>query len=391
MARYSLGGRTVYELKQPDGYRIRAKKVQETRYISKPLRSQVLPHSVWWVDRKLLSAGVFLSDPYAYTDAMASHPLNQIRNEGPYVSGLTANATNKAYGRFVDKVNNQLETSQWAVGLAERRKTTKMMESRVLNSTQQIYGSAMTLAAAYRSLRRGDFGQFLSILKLKKLPKRLQERAKTPRGRWSAPEAASALWLEYWFGWSPLVADIHSAVSILESEFPEAVRVTASATAKSALDRAKIGYDQYLTGTFSTRVRMGATVSIVNPNLRRATLLGLTNPASVAWELIPFSFLIDWFIPVSKFLDSWSDLFGLDVKDPWTATLCTFTGVENYQWAYADGVYHTDTYHVAGQYRRETGISTPVLYPKVYKGPSVTRAATAVSLLLQVLKPSKFS
>lgn len=391
MARYSRPRLTVYDLKQPNGVAVRARKVQEIRYISKPLRSEVLPHLVWWVDRKLLSKGESLSNPWPFTDARSSYPLTQVRNNGPHVEGITAAARNKAYSRYLDKMNNQLEASQWAVGLAERRTTTKMMKNRVLNSTQQIYGSAMTLAAAYRSLRRGDFGQFLSILKLKRLPKRLQRRVETPRGRWSAPEAASALWLEYWFGWSPLVADIHSAVSILEAELPEAVRVTASATARTELDRELIGTDQYLSGTYTVRVRMGATVSVENPNLRRATLLGLTNPASVAWELIPFSFLIDWFIPVSKFLDSWSDFFGLSVKDPWTSTLTTFTGVENYRWAYQGGAYHVDTKHVTGQYQRDMGISSPVIYPKVFKGLSVTRGATAVSLLLQVLKPSKFS
>jgi hypothetical protein len=31
--------------------------------------------------------------------------------------------------------------------------------------------------------------------------------------------------------------------------------------------------------------------------------LGLTNPLNVAWELVPFSFVVDWFIPIGSFFD----------------------------------------------------------------------------------------
>lgn len=391
MARYNRGPREVYSLKQPNGKVLRAYKYQEIRYVSKPLRSEVCPHKVYWADRKLLSAGDLLSDPYVYTDCRTISPYSWLKNRTGVVGTLHAEALNKAYARFLDKVNSGLETSQWAVGLAERRQAMSMVRTRTVRSVETIAHSAMTMAAAYRSLRRGDFGRFLSLLKLKRLPKRLQRRIETPRGRWSSPERASALWLEYWFGWSPLVADIHSAVSILEAELPEPAKFYASAKAIQVFDRTKIGYDSYLTGTINYRVRIGAEVVVSNPNLRRATLLGLTNPATVAWELIPFSFLVDWFIPVSQFLNSWSDFYGLTVKNSYTATLGTFTGVENYQWAYAGGRYHTDTFDVAGVHTRDVGIATPIVYPKVFKGLSVTRGATAVSLLLQVLKPSKIS
>lgn len=392
MARYSVGPRVVYSLKQPHaGNCLRAYKYQEIRYVTKPLRSETTPHKVYWGDRKLLSAGASLSDPYVYTDCRNITPYAWLRYGSGEVPGLRAQALNKAYSRFVDKVNSGLETSEWAVGLAERRTAMRMVQTRTVRSVETIANSAMTMAAAYRSLRRGDFGRFLSLLGLKRLPKRLQKRAKTPRGRWSAPESASALWLEYWFGWSPLVADIHSAVSILEADLPAPAKIHASARSILALDRVKIGYDSYLSGTLTMRARIGADVVVSNPNLRRATQLGLTNPATVAWELIPFSFLVDWFIPVSQFLNSWSDLYGLTVKNSYTATLGTFTGVENYQWAYAGGAYHTDTADMAGCYSRDTGIATPIIYPKVFKGLSVTRGATAVSLLLQVLKPSKIS
>lgn len=38
-----------------------------------------------------------------------------------------------------------------------------------------------------------------------------------------------------------------------------------------------------------------------SPSLSTAQQLGLTNPAQLAWELVPFSFVVDWFIPVGDF------------------------------------------------------------------------------------------
>jgi hypothetical protein len=43
--------------------------------------------------------------------------------------------------------------------------------------------------------------------------------------------------------------------------------------------------------------------------------LGLINPLSVAWEVVPFSFVIDWFIPVNKWLNSLTADAGLELLD----------------------------------------------------------------------------
>ncbi len=34
--------------------------------------------------------------------------------------------------------------------------------------------------------------------------------------------------------------------------------------------------------------------------------LGLTDPYSVAWDLLPFSFIADWFIPIGTYLDNYN-------------------------------------------------------------------------------------
>jgi hypothetical protein len=40
--------------------------------------------------------------------------------------------------------------------------------------------------------------------------------------------------------------------------------------------------------------------------------LGIFNPLLIGWELVPFSFVVDWFIPVGSYLEGIDALLGYD-------------------------------------------------------------------------------
>jgi len=56
---------------------------------------------------------------------------------------------------------------------------------------------------------------------------------------------------------------------------------------------------------------------VENPLLRFAAQLGLTNPFSAAWELIPLSFVVDWIVSVGESLERLSSLDGLSAFSQW--------------------------------------------------------------------------
>lgn len=58
-----------------------------------------------------------------------------------------------------------------------------------------------------------------------------------------------------------------------------------------------------------------ATLQQPQAVLRPLDQLGLINPLTVGWELIPFSFVIDQFIPIGNYLASFSAYAGWDVLD----------------------------------------------------------------------------
>lgn len=49
-----------------------------------------------------------------------------------------------------------------------------------------------------------------------------------------------------------------------------------------------------------------------NPGLRQLNGLGLLNPALLWWELLPYSFVVDWFLPVGDVLTSLTAGIGMD-------------------------------------------------------------------------------
>ena len=61
---------------------------------------------------------------------------------------------------------------------------------------------------------------------------------------------------------------------------------------------------------------MSAYVSLTfctgSPLLTTASRLGFTNPLSVTWELLPLSFVADWFYPISDYINSLDATLGWD-------------------------------------------------------------------------------
>jgi hypothetical protein len=294
-----------------------------------------------------------------YSDSPNHLVTANIRNSGPLFSGReNSEALNKCYEKFKGKVyDNQ---AQWAVNLVEWRQAEEM-----------IFGAANTCRRAWNALRRGNFWQFLKELNLPREGK-----------RWSKPNEAAKKWLQYHFGWEPLFNDIYESCLILEKTLgPRLVVARATKHGDFYRDGKYVRFSLDVPG-FYIRYLMQAKVEITNPNLHRATSLGLMNPLEVVWEVLPFSFVVDWFIPIGTFLNSFCPFFGLALTDSFT-TRSAFGHGRQWQKGTPDQDYGECS---AWRVDRTYGISGPAFpVPKTFKGFSPTRGATAISLLVQAL------
>lgn len=270
---------------------------------------------------------------------------------------------NRAYARFVDVAVG--ETASWGTTIAEGREALNLIGDR-----------ALRLRRAYKNLKRGNFRQFLRELSAK--PKRKHKSVI----RTSAGEA-SALWLEYWFGWAPLAGEIYSSTIALT-----AAQVAGKhfATASVALPERTIPwYNKRTTESGRFSVKTGAVVRYDSMDIMLAQQMGLLNPLAIAWELVPFSFVVDWFTGVGNVLGARSDFYGTTVTEGYS-TLFLRTNSKFVTWSdYDPSSVYSYSWKSFLQDRRLGLIQPVATYPRVANfGESGTRAATAVSLLVQL-------
>lgn len=205
---------------------------------------------------------------------------------------------------------SKLSRDNWSapVFVAELRKSSEM-----------VFNAAMRMASTYRSLRRGRFADATSALfdgrhvngnstRLRNIERRYRKvRAQEPS------KAASSAWLELQYGWIPLMLDVKSSVaaaellatdvknhvwhlnrSLLRSELTTddefVVMVTPSVIATRTTQRVE-----------SRRLELRYTTQLEQ---RSFQVLGLANPLEVAWELVPLSFVADWFLPIGDYLST---------------------------------------------------------------------------------------
>lgn len=298
-------------------------------------------------------------------------------NNLPFPSGLFGSATGapipntqnayqpeitQAYGRLVGEVTNN---AQLGATLAEGHQSIRMMTQRFVQ-----------LADFTKRLRRLDFVGAARVVNLAIVPKGV-----------SAKRSLANNWLEYSFGWKPLIQDIYSAVDHLQNPINS---ITPKGRAKSTHNvRIESGRPTDAVYSLDTSLgiryaKIGCEITINNPNLYLANKLGLANPASVIWELIPFSFVVDWFATVGEFLASGTDFLGLTVSKPWSVY-----GYKGQCQMIRKSIFlvppvSTGVYPGAHM-RREQSLLGPSLFVRPFRLFGWQRCANAASVLTQLL------
>jgi hypothetical protein len=143
----------------------------------------------------------------------------------------------------------------------------------------------------------------------------VREMHRAPNGRGtSVAKAIANDNLEVEFGWKPLFSDVTSAIEVLGMDLPPAF-ITGQGRSyyESVLDIPS--NREHHETFFHRRVRLSANVRLVNPNLWMLNRLGLLNPATVAWDLIPWSFVVGMFNNTAQILNSFTDWVGLEFID----------------------------------------------------------------------------
>lgn len=191
-------------------------------------------------------------------------------------------------------------------------------------TAQMIGDTAIKLATAFRHLKKGKIQKFsetlgitVSTRKQGLLRSRYLRQKADVRG--DKLQFAANTWLEFSYGWKPLINDVYTQCENLANYLTEkssAVR-EAKGSAKSELITRKVtsgGPGTWITtrnASHRSRFRYVVRYTVPEGSNSIANVFGLTNPMIVAWELIPFSFVADWFLPVGNYLESLTATQGL--------------------------------------------------------------------------------
>lgn len=290
-------------------------------------------------------------NPYALDDVriaftMQPEAANLARAPGLNPE-LVASCHNQAYAKFVSKLGDR---SEMGVNLVEARRSVGMITNRAF--------SLLTLATKFR--------RSVKSLKL------------------TRPKDIAGLWLEYSFGWAPMISDIYNAADVLQRPLP-GTRVAAGAKVHDFRSYpGPVPRRERYSVSYEVRQNLVAHYRVVNPNLFLMNQLGLVNPASIAWELVPWSFVVDWFTTAGAVIGSMTDFVGLELNHASTTTVAVTSGV--YTWTEPDGSLFDAFASRRVQMSREVGISGPTLAIRPFKGWSLQRGANALSLAVQQLK-----
>jgi hypothetical protein len=265
-----------------------------------------------------------------------------------------------------------------------------------------IADAAISIAKCFSYLKKGNFvaaARSLGVQASRRKTARFNRVLKSQGVR----KASADGFLSLQYGWRPLLQDIYGSAEFLAKKQGREIRsrVSAKSTWKdnvnTVVKASPYYYDVYTKADARFEYSAHCLFSTSGAELSTAKEAGLTNPAALAWELTPFSFVVDWFLPVGNFLSSLDATLGLHFE---SGSYTTFhecrssVRLSAYQLLGVSHVYGRSRYTVRISSTRNyvenfrtVMLSFPSNEIPSFKNPfSFEHAANAIALLQQVFK-----
>jgi hypothetical protein len=270
------------------------------------------------------------------------------------------------------KALNKLRNQQFNAGvaIAEAGETAKLFTTSVRRIASAVQ--------SFRTSRPRDFSQAVA-----------NEGKRNRDGSWKrVPDS----WLELQYGWNPLMADINGAVNELSQTVRRNDPVIVVKSKKSFSTTLPFGFTAlnctvYQDIATSVDAKVKLVYKLNNWILAEISRLGLSNPLEIVWERVPYSFVIDWFLPVGNWLSALGGDFGYSFQNGHLSVFVRMTESHNRTVASSPG-FDSFTLPVQGHggYFQRTLYGTSPVPGLYFKSPvSSGHIANALSLLATAL------
>lgn len=353
----------VYFTSYPDGFRAGqpvTKRYQEKRVMHPFVQELVTPQK-------------YHSRTDTFHSDIPSQPVPG--QEAPiWVNQIITDEQNACLIKAYDKLKGSISRAELGVGIAEASESIGLVTKRCI----QLARAAVALRKGYlRDVRR-------ILLEGVPLPRKGFPPDTRVKKMLAAGRPVGSIWLEYWMGWAPLIGDIYASLEVATGPMPPVLIRGTSGFQKPY--KGSSGSPQELrTWEMDAFIRVGlqADVVITNPNLALLNQFGLANPVSVFIAVVPFSFMLEWFVNLNQVVSSYTDFLGFGLSNQQTTIKCGAEGKASFV-LYGTPYYAGTAKHV--RFTRTLDITTPKLGFRRVNGLSTTRGATALSLLVSILK-----
>jgi len=261
--------------------------------------------------------------------------------------------------------------------LADGKATFAVDLAEAKESVDMLAGSVKNVAQALLDFKRGNY---------KSIPARF---GLTP-GELLSGKFAADVWLQFQYGWKPLYKQIASYMELSQEKMDRPLYLHGKSTqVGSATQTFEQSFGKIeSTGAYRSRVKTHYCAKISDSFLANANRFGVLNPATVVWELVPYSFVVDWFVPVGNYLEALSATAGLDFVWGYESTTLDVSMIQRFTpYAFPSG-------HIVQEAKRKIlyrkfertpfgGFQLPELYAKANPFSS-SHVASAVSLIRQL-------
>lgn len=311
------------------------------------------------------------------------------RYSEPGVPTHLSGARNKALKKLIDQAQLGIQANL-AQDLAQLGQTFNL-----------IAGNATKIYQSVRALKRGNISQAARILTAGRKP-----HPRLPPGKPSPTKSLAQNWLELQYGWKPLLQDIEGVLQSLPTQLGNqgyVQRAAASGTMQGFFEApwpgnplaTGLSTDPRCYNVVTTTTRITLRYKLNDPLKAFLAQTGFTNPVNLVWEILPFSFVADWFLGIGPYLEAFTAFDGLVFLDGSQTQFTRMRTVIVHDAAQTSTLNPTVDSMQHAKYQRDdilldrvklTAFPTPT-FPSLKNGlSSVTHATNAIALVVAVFK-----